>query len=65
MNGVSHKVGGAVEDNAGVGICVDTPYDVDGVGGEAEVLHDSVEFGVRDGVEGTGEVNVEGIDVFV
>ena len=65
MNGISPKVGGTVEDNASVGICINTPDDINGVNGKSKVLHDAIEFGVRYCVEGTGEVNVEGINVFM
>lgn len=60
---ISCEVGGALEDNTRVGVRVYTSDDVDGIGGEAQVMHNAEEFRVGDGVKGAGEINVEGIEV--
>ena len=65
MNGVSHKVCGGVENDAGVGVRVDTANDVNGIGGETQIMHDPVELGMGDGVKSTGKIDIKCINVFV
>ena len=65
MNRISEKLSGTIEDNSCVDIGVYITDGVNSIRGKAKIMQDAEEMGMADGIESTGKINVETIDVAV